>query len=80
MKRLNYFLVILALLISQAAFTQNTWISFDGADQQFPSVVVEEQDMSGITLNISIPGMYSEEVIHDGITYQRLSFEAWQTL
>ncbi len=80
MKRLNYFLVVLALMIAQSAFTQNNWISFDGADPQFPAVVVEEQDMSGITLSISIPGMYSEEVIHNGITYQRLSFEAWQTL
>ncbi len=80
MKKLNHFLVIFVLLIAQGAFAQNNWISIDGSDPQFPTVQIEDQDMNGLTLKISVPGMYSEEVVHDGITYQRLTFEAWQTL
>jgi hypothetical protein len=80
MKNLNLLLVTLLFALTQSAFSQNNWISFSGSDQQFPVVEVEEQDMSGLTLNITVPGMFSENVVHDGITYQRLSFEAWQTL
>ncbi len=80
MKKLNFLLLILALLITQGVSAQSNWISFGGADQAFPSVIIEEQDMNGLTLSISVPGMLSQEVIQDGITYQRLTFEAWQTL
>lgn len=79
MKKLNILFLTLALLFAQSAISQN-WVSFNGSDPQFPLVEIEEQDMSGITINISIPGMFSEEVTQDGITYKRLSFESWQTL
>ena len=36
--------------------------------------------MNGLVISISVPGMYSTDVVHDGITYQQLRFEAWQTL
>ena len=80
MKKLNLLLVILVFFLTQSAFSQNNWVSFSGSDPQFPVVEVEDQDMNGLTLNITVPGMFSENVVHDGITYQRLTFEAWQTL
>ncbi len=80
MKKLNTLLFLLAFLLFQGAHSQNNWIAFDGAEPGFPVVQVEAQDMTGLVISISIPGMYSTDVVHDGITYQQLRFEAWQTL
>lgn len=80
MKKLNFLLIILAALVTQSAFSQETWISLNGSGEQFPAVQIEQQDMNGMVINITIPGLFSTDVIHDGITYKELRFEAWQTL
>lgn len=80
MKKRNLFLLFIAVLFAHSVYAQGSWMSFKGADPQFPKVEIVEQDMSGLTIDISIEGMYAEEVINDGVAYQRLTFEAWHTL
>ncbi len=80
MKKLNLILIIFAVLISQGALSQGSWISLNGSAEEYPIVQLEEQDMNGMTVSITIPGLYSTDVVHDGITYKELRFEAWQTL
>ena len=80
MKKLNILIFLLSLFLVQSAFAQNNWISFNGAEPGFPVVSVEQQDMNGLLIDITIPGMFSENIMKDGVTYQSLSFEAWQTL
>ncbi|MEN8224251.1 MAG: C25 family cysteine peptidase [Bacteroidota bacterium] len=80
MKKLNLLLFVIAILINQGIYSQDNWIPFYGSDPAYPILNVEKQDMSGLTIDITIPGMFSEDIIHDGITYQKLSFEAWQSL
>ncbi|RLD54528.1 MAG: hypothetical protein DRI97_11345, partial [Bacteroidetes bacterium] len=80
MKKLTLSFLAILFLMSQAAFSQDSWISLNGSGPQFPVVQIESQDMTGLTLSITVPGLYSEQVVQDGITYQQLRFEAWQTL
>ncbi len=80
MKKLFQFLIIAAFLLPQFAAAQNNWISYQGETPQYPEVQIEKQDMSGLTLSIRIAGMYSEEMIHDGIAYQQLRFQPWRSL
>ena len=80
MKKLTLSFLAILFLMSQAAFSQDSWISLNGSSPGFPDVQVESQDMKGMTLSITVPGFYAEQVVQDGITYQQLRFEAWQTL
>jgi len=80
MKKLNLLLIILVFLAMQDTLAQGSWISLNGQKEQYPHVEVEKQDMTGMTLTISVPGLYSNDVLHNGVTYQELRFEAWQTL
>jgi len=81
MKKLNYcwmlppvtLIVLIFILITQANAQQ--WISFDGltTSAKEPEFEVNESSLSGVSFDVTVPGMSVREVEHDGVTYQRLA-------
>jgi len=66
------FLVIVVFLVVICSISAKEWMSFDSSFEREPQVNVVESDDSRVILDISIPGMYLQNVTENGQTYQRI--------
>ena len=67
--------VVVVLVMAQAALAAEGWISFDGLGAEVATVSVVESDMSRLVLSVNVPGVSVEEVTMSGGTFARLTLD-----
>jgi len=71
MKKFTLFFTL--ILAVSTVFAQLSWVSFTSENASRPTVNILDSDHSGLTLEVSISGMYTEEATHEDMTFQRIS-------
>ena len=66
-------IMLLSWFVSTTAWSQSTWIGFTSNTPLKPNVQVLESSNQTVRYQISISGMYSEDIEHDREIFQRLS-------
>ncbi len=69
----NFTLTLAILLTFFSAFSQKGWVPFSSNQPQAPAVVIEQSNRSSIVFDVTIKGMFSEQLSQDGITFERIS-------
>ncbi|MBE9491795.1 MAG: hypothetical protein IMY70_02830, partial [Bacteroidetes bacterium] len=79
MKNIRLLTGIIFLLFTFLVTGQQTWVSFTSDEPQSPEIRIIEQSLSGLQLEIEIPGMYVSQVEANGTVFQQLELLKWQT-
>ena len=66
------FLILVVFLVMMCSISAKEWMPFDSSFEREPQVNVVESDDSRVILDISVPGMYLQNVTENGQTYQRI--------
>jgi PKD repeat protein len=77
MKKITILFVF--VLFSVSAFSKKTWVPFTSEQPAAYSVSILASDRSGLLLEVNIPGMFSETVNREGMTFQRIMLDENRT-
>jgi PKD repeat protein len=75
----KFTILLSVVLITVSAFSQKTWVPFIGDQPAEFSVELLESNRSGLVLEITVPGMFSETIIQDDKTFQRITLDENRT-
>ena len=64
--------VLFSLMLLTSFLSATPWVSFSSSTPSDAIVEVEQSDASGITLNVTIPGMYVKTVTENGEEFQHI--------
>ncbi|NCC73146.1 MAG: T9SS type A sorting domain-containing protein [Sphingobacteriia bacterium] len=71
MKKFTYSLFL--VFLSFAAMSQKSWVSFTSDQPKDAAVTILHSDRSGLVLEVTVPGMFTENVNHEGQSFQRIT-------
>ena len=69
----KFTLLFAFILAISTVFAQLDWVSYSGETASRPTVKMLDTDRSGLTLEVSISGMYLENINQEGMAFQRIS-------
>jgi len=75
----NIYVLFFLLMVSSGLFAQAKWVGAGSSVPVAPVVQVSYSDNSELLMEISIPGMFVENITADGKTWQRISILENQT-
>jgi len=68
------FTILLTLLVAfSAVFAQKSWVSFTSEQPEQAAISILQSDRAGLTFEVTVPGMFSEELTENEMTFQRIS-------
>ena len=71
MKKLT--LLFTFVLAVSWVFAQKSWVPFTSQTPEQAAITIQHSDRAGMTLDITVPGMFTELVSQENITFQRLT-------
>ncbi|HRW96864.1 MAG TPA: C25 family peptidase propeptide domain-containing protein, partial [Bacteroidales bacterium] len=71
MKKFTYSLFL--VFLSFAAMSQKSWVAFTSDQPKDAAVTILHSDRSGLILEVTVPGMFTENVNHEGKSFQRIT-------
>ncbi|HNY59041.1 MAG TPA: C25 family cysteine peptidase [Bacteroidales bacterium] len=66
---------ILAILLSFISFSQKSWVPLTSEQPLQSNIAILSSDRSGLLLEVTIPGMFSEVITHEEMTFQRITLD-----
>jgi hypothetical protein len=66
-------LAVAVFLIFTNCLLMASWVAFGSGDDQL-HINATQSSVSGVSFTMSLNGIYCEQLTHDGVTYQRISF------
>jgi hypothetical protein len=68
------FTILLTLVVAfGSVFAQKSWVSFTSEQPEQAAITILQSDRAGLTFEVTVPGMFSEQVIEGEKTFQRIS-------
>ncbi|NLO49845.1 MAG: T9SS type A sorting domain-containing protein [Bacteroidales bacterium] len=75
----KFMLFTLLLLAATGLYAQKSWVAFT-SDQPAQSVItIQQSDRAGMTLEITVPGMYRQQIAEEDMVFDQLSLTAGAT-
>lgn len=73
MKKFTFLLLI--GLLSLPGYSQKSWVPFTSQQPLQSEINIMNSDGSGLLLEVNIPGMFSEVMTHENLTFQRITLD-----
>lgn len=71
----KFTIVLLLGFISIMAFSQKSWVPFTSQQPLQHEITILSSDRSGLILEVTIPGMFSEVVSNENMTFERITLD-----
>ena len=71
MKKLLSLVVLVIAVFS--VFAQKSWVPFTSQQPEQAAITILNSDRAGLTLEVNVPGMFTEMVTQENMTFQRLT-------
>ena len=66
---------ILAILLSFISFSQKSWVPLTSEQPLQSNIAILSSDRSGLLLEVTIPGLFSEVITHEEMTFQCITLD-----
>ncbi len=68
------FTILLTLVVAfSSVFAQKSWVSFTSEQPEQTAITILQSDRAGMTFEVTVPGMFSEELTENEMNFQRIS-------
>jgi PKD repeat protein len=68
------FTILLTLVVAIcSAYAQKSWVSFTSEQPEQAAITILQSDRAGLTIEVTVPGMFSEQIVQEENTFQRIS-------
>ena len=72
MRKLTLLLTLVLAFCS--VYAQKSWVSFTSEQPEQTTISILQSDRAGLTFEVTVPGMFSEQFVEGENTFQRISF------
>jgi len=68
------FTLLLTLVVAFcSAYAQKSWVSFTSEQPEQAAITILQSDRAGLTLEVTVPGMFSEQISESEMTFQKIT-------
>ncbi len=69
----KFTLLLAPVVLFGTAFAQKSWVTFTSEQPEKAAITILQSDRAGLTLEVTVPGMFSEQIIEGENIFQRIT-------